>query len=71
MREILKNISTWRTFQDDKGYYFNGWILNLPEGQLIVDPPALSEEAVKMILKNKEDAKELCRQDEFWMKLKS
>ncbi|MBP6882039.1 MAG: hypothetical protein KBC15_00620 [Candidatus Levybacteria bacterium] len=29
------------------------------------------EEAVKMILKNKEDAKELCRQDEFWMKLKA
>ena len=50
MREIIKNISTWRTFQGDKGYYFNGWILNLPEGQLIVDPPSLSEEAVKMIL---------------------
>jgi hypothetical protein len=50
MREILKNIFIWRVFQDDKGYYFNGWILNLPEGQLIVDPPSLSKEVVKMIL---------------------
>lgn len=28
------------------------------------------EEAVKMILKNKEDQKKLCRQDDFWMKIK-
>ncbi|MBI5045204.1 MAG: hypothetical protein HZC02_04720 [Candidatus Levybacteria bacterium] len=29
------------------------------------------EEAVKVILKNKEDQKKLCRQDDFWMKIKS
>lgn len=39
------NIYRWRMFSGEKGYFFNGWVIRLPEGDLVVDPPAVSAEA--------------------------
>jgi UDP-N-acetylmuramyl pentapeptide synthase len=47
---------------------------NLPENSIILAKGSQNtlflEEAVKMLLKDEKDAKNLCRQDEFWMKIK-
>ncbi|HVZ58458.1 MAG TPA: Mur ligase family protein [Patescibacteria group bacterium] len=47
---------------------------NLPKNAIVLAKGSQNtiflEEAVKRILQNKEDAKNLCRQDEFWQKVK-
>ena len=47
---------------------------NLPEKSIILAKGSQNtlflEEAIKMLLLDKNDAKNLCRQDEFWMKIK-
>lgn len=38
MREILPGIYTWPWFSERHGYDFNGWLLQLPAGNLCIDP---------------------------------
>jgi glyoxylase-like metal-dependent hydrolase (beta-lactamase superfamily II) len=45
MERFIGNIHRWRMFSGEKGYFFNGWVIRLPEGDLIVDPPAVSGDA--------------------------
>jgi glyoxylase-like metal-dependent hydrolase (beta-lactamase superfamily II) len=45
MERFIGNIHRWRMYSGEKGYFFNGWVIRLPEGDLIVDPPAVSGEA--------------------------
>lgn len=40
----------WRMWSGEKRYYFNGWIVATGAGELVVDPPALSEAAHDAIL---------------------
>jgi len=48
---------------------------NLPKNAIVLVKGSQNtiflEEAVKLILKNKSDEKLLCRQDDYWMKIKS
>jgi glyoxylase-like metal-dependent hydrolase (beta-lactamase superfamily II) len=44
MREILTDIFTWPWFSEPHGYNFNGYFIRYPDGNLCIDPVALSEE---------------------------
>lgn len=50
MREIVPGIRMWRMWSGEKGYFFNGWILSCEAGEIVVDPPPLSEEAHAAVL---------------------
>lgn len=38
MREILKGIHTWSRLSEPHGYDFNGYLVALPGGNLVIDP---------------------------------
>lgn len=39
MNEILPGVHTWSVFSDEKGYSFNGYAVETPEGTVLIDPP--------------------------------
>lgn len=38
MREVLEGIHTWSRLSEPHGYDFNGYLLSLPSGNLVIDP---------------------------------
>ncbi len=49
MRKISEGVYTWSVFNQEKELNFNGLFLQLPSGNFLVDPPALSAEDVAQI----------------------
>ena len=49
MREILPGILTWSWFAERQGYDFNGYLLQLPGGNVCVDPVEMSDEVLAEI----------------------
>ena len=38
MREVLEGIHTWSRLSEPHGYDFNGYLLSLPGGNIVIDP---------------------------------
>lgn len=49
MKEIVPGIFTWAAFSEEKGYDFNGYLVELPEGNLCIDPVEMSDEILDAI----------------------
>jgi glyoxylase-like metal-dependent hydrolase (beta-lactamase superfamily II) len=41
--KVIDNIWMWSTYDEDKDIHFNGYILRLEDGCIIVDPPSANE----------------------------
>jgi hypothetical protein len=44
MHEIAPGVFQWSWFSQEKGYNFNGHVISLKEGRVIIDPPPLRNE---------------------------
>lgn len=44
MQEIVKNIYTWRWWSEEKQLFFNGYCIYNPQGNMVIDPPQLTDE---------------------------
>lgn len=51
MREVLPNILSWEWYSDEKGYYFNGYFLDLGKEKVIIDPPPMTPGEQEQILR--------------------
>ncbi len=45
MNEIFPGIWTWAWFSQEKGYFFNGLLLNEGPDTILIDPPLMTKEA--------------------------
>ena len=46
MEELVAGVRAWHIFSAEKGFNFNGFLLDVPGGPLIVDPPEIPSEAM-------------------------
>ena len=46
MQEIFSDVFQWSWYSQEKGYNFNGHVVNVEEGRVIIDPPPLNNEAL-------------------------
>ena len=42
MLRLSENLYTWNTFNEEKQLHFNGFLVTLPQGTVVIDPPPLS-----------------------------
>jgi glyoxylase-like metal-dependent hydrolase (beta-lactamase superfamily II) len=49
MREIVRDVQTWRVFSPDKGYAFNGYAVVTEQGTVLIDPPEPAEDSWEAI----------------------
>jgi len=49
LREILQGIHTWSRFAEPQGYDFNGYLVEHPDGNLVIDPVEPEPEELSLL----------------------
>jgi len=49
LNPLLPDIWIWSVFSEEKGFYFNGYTVQTPNGLLIIDPPSATEDVLEAL----------------------